>query len=53
MATKKKTAEPKKISVKAKFKFNYYGKTIEKGEILELFDGDAKNLIDKGFAEKA
>ena len=67
MATKKQTSkkipetkkdiaevkEPKKVSVKAKMRFEYYGKIYARGDVLEVLDGNAKSLIDRGFCEKA
>lgn len=49
---KKTTNKPVKKSVKAKFKFSLDGKIVNKGEILELSEGKAKDLTERGFTEE-
>ena len=65
MATKKKiTSEdvkveekvqeitPQKVKIYANFELMFCGKRYQKGDCIEAFDGDAKRLVEKGYASK-
>ena len=53
MATKKKTEKPAKKAVKALFKFDLMSRQIvSKGEVIEVSEERAKNLIERGFCEE-
>lgn len=47
-----KEIKPEKVKVYANFVLIFFGKRYKKDECIEVFDGDAKRLIEKGYARK-